>query len=68
MAIPNEQETLAQLAKEKQHTIRIKKDKNNPNYVTDRVFVNGVCIQIPVGEEVKVSETVKKLLILKGVL
>lgn len=68
MAIPNEEKTLQMLAKEEQHTIRIRKDKNNPNYVTERVYVNGVCIQIPVGEDVKVSETVRSLLVRKGVL
>lgn len=66
--IPDEKETLKRLSKEKQTTIRIRSDKNNPNYVTERVYVNGVCIQIPVGEDVEVSETVRKLLIIKGVL
>lgn len=66
--IPDEKETLKKLSKEKQTTIRIRSDKNNPNYVTERVYVNGVCIQIPVGEDVEVSETVRKLLIKKGVL
>lgn len=66
--IPDEKETLKRLSKEKQTTIRIRSDKNNPNYVTERVYVNGVCIQIPVGEDVEVSETVRKLLIKKGVL
>lgn len=66
--IPDENETLKMLSKEKQTTIRIRPDKNNPNYVTERVYVNGVCIQIPVGEDVEVSETVRKLLIKKGVL
>lgn len=68
MAIPSEEQTLAALAKEEQFTIRIRKDNNNPNYVTERVYVNGVCIQIPVGEDVKVSKTVRDLLVKKGVL
>ena len=68
MAIPNEEQTLDALEKEEQFTIRIRKDKNNPNYVTERVYINGVCIQIPVGEDVKVSETVRDLLVKKGVL
>ena len=68
MAIPDGDLTLKMLEKEKHYTIRIRGDKNNPNYVTERVFVNGECIQIPVGEEVSVPETVKMLLERKGVI
>lgn len=62
MPIPSEKQTLDNLNKEKQVLIRIRADKNNPNYVTERVYVNGVCIQLPVGEDVKVPETVYELL------
>ncbi len=68
MAIPNAEQTYAKLGKETKYTIRIKAEKNNPNYVTERVFVNGECIQIPVGEEVEVPETVYKLLLQKGII
>lgn len=66
--IPSEEQTLAKLDKEAKYKIRIKPEKQNPNYVTERVFVNGVCIQIPVGEEVEVSKTVYDLLIGKGII
>ena len=68
MAIPDEQETLETLRKEPKKTIRIKPEQNNANYVTERVYVNGVCYQIPVGEDVEVPETVYKLLVQKGVI
>ena len=68
MAIPTEEETLARLDKEKKVTIRIKEDKNNPNYVTERVYVNGVCYQIEVGEYVEVPQTVANLLMQKGII
>lgn len=54
MAIPDFDQTEALLDREPKVRIRITKDKNNPNYVTERVYVNGVCIQIPVGEAVEV--------------
>ncbi len=60
--IPSEKQTLDLLSREKQINIRIKTDKNNPNYVTERVYINGVCIQIPVGEDISVPETVYELL------
>lgn len=67
MPIPSENETLRMLEKEKHYKIKIKRS-DNPNYVTERVFVNGVCIQIPVGEFVDVPETVKILLERKEVI
>lgn len=68
MAIPSSEETFAMLSKEKKYNICIRKDDNNPNYVTERVYVNGECIQIPVGEEVDVPETVFKLLRRKNII
>ena len=68
MAIPTEEQTLAMLDAEIKIPVRIKSDKNNPNYVTEAVYVNGVCIQIEVGKEVPVPETVYKLLLRKGVI
>lgn len=68
MAIPSAEQTFEMLAKEKKFNIRIKGDKNNPNYVTERVFINGECIQIPVGEDVEVPETVYELLKRKGII
>lgn len=68
MAIPSEEQTLARLDKEKRVKVRIRKDENNPNYVTERVYVNGVCYQIPVGEYVDVPETIAKLLEEKGII
>lgn len=68
MAIPSAKETFEMLEKEKKYRIRIRPDKDNPKYVTERVFVNGECIQIPVGEDVEVAETIYKLLIRKGVI
>ena len=66
--ILSEEETLDFLKKEEQFSIRIRADKNNPNYVTECVYVNGVAIQIPVGEDVKVSKTVRDLLLRKGII
>lgn len=66
--IPSEEQTLAKLDKEQKYRIRIKPEKENPNYVTERVFVNGVCYQIPVGEEVEVSKTVYDILIDRGII
>lgn len=66
--IPSEEQTLAKLDKELKYRIRIKPEKENPNYVTERVFVNGVCYQIPVGEEVEVSKTVYDILIDRGII
>ena len=68
MAIPDEEQTLEMLDKEAKVKIRITADKNNPNYVTERVFVNGVCYQIPVGEYVDVPQTIADLLIKKGII
>lgn len=65
--IPSADETLNMLAKERKYPIRIS-NRENPHYVTERVFVNGVCIQIHVGEDVEVPATVRKLLIEKGVI
>lgn len=66
--IPSEEQTLAKLDKEPKYKIRIKPEKENPNYVTERVFVNGVCYQIPVGEEVEVAKTVYDILINRGII
>lgn len=66
--IPSEEQTLKQLDKEPKYRVRIKPEKENPNYVTERVFVNGVCYQIPVGEEVEVSKTVYEILIDRGII
>lgn len=68
MAIPTEEQTLEMLSKEKKVRVRIRKDDNNPNYVTERVYVNGVCYQIEVGEYVDVPETIAKLLEDKGII
>lgn len=68
MAIPDFDQTEALLDREPKVRIRITKDKNNPNYVTERVYVNGVCIQIPVGEAVEVPMTVANLLEKKGII
>lgn len=68
MAIPTEKETLDMLDKEPKHEIRIAPIKNNPNYVAERVYVNGVCYQIPVGETAKVPETIYKMLVEKGII
>lgn len=68
MAIPSEEQTLKVLENEKHINIRIKADKNNPNYQTEAVFVNGVCIRIPVGEDVEVPQTVYDLLLRKGII
>lgn len=68
MAIPTEEQTLEMLSKEKKVRVRIRKDDNNPNYVTERVYVNGVCYQIEVGEYVDVPETIAKLLEEKGII
>lgn len=68
MAIPSPEQTMKMLDKEPKVRIRITADKNNPNYVTERVYVNGVCYQIPVGEPVEVPETVSKLLEQKGII
>ena len=68
MAIPTENQTMAMLDKEKKVRVRIRKDDNNPNYVTERVYVNGVCYQIEVGEYVDVPETIAKMLEDKGII
>lgn len=68
MAIPTEEQTLAMLKAEQKVKIRIRKDDNNPNYVTERVYVNGVCYQIEVGEYVEVPETIAKMLEEKGII
>ena len=68
MAITTEEQTLDMLSKEKKVRVRIRKDDNNPNYVTERVYVNGVCYQIEVGEYVDVPETIAKMLEDKGII
>lgn len=68
MAIPTEEQTMAKLEKEKKVRIRIRKDDNNPNYVTERVYVNGVCYQLEVGEYIEVPETIAKMLEEKGII
>ena len=66
--ILSETETLAELAKEKKVRININNKGDDENYRTERVNVNGVTYQIPVGEDVEVPETVYKLLKKKGVI
>ncbi len=68
MAIPTEEETLEMLGKEPKVTINIKPEKNNPNYVTERVIVNGVTYQIEVGKDVEVPKTVFDALRKKGII
>ena len=68
MAILTPEETIAKLDKEKKVSIRIRKDENNPLYETERVYVNGACIQIPVGEDVQVPATVAQLLRDRGII
>lgn len=66
--IPSPSETFEMLRKEEHFKIRIRQEVNNPNYVTERVYVNGECIQIPVGEEVSVPKTVYDCLVRKGII
>ena len=66
--LPSIEETQEMLNNQRKYLIRIKQEANNPNYKTERVIINGLCIQIPVGEEVEVPELVKNLLINKGVI
>lgn len=68
MAIPSAEETLKILDKEPKVRIKIREIKENPNYVTERVYVNGACYQIPVGEYADVPETVARLLEEKGII
>ena len=68
MAIPNSEQTQKMLNREEKVNIRIPTDKNNPKYVTERVYVNGLCIQIPVGENVEVPKTIANLLEKKGII
>ena len=68
MAIISPEQTKAMLDAEPKYQISIKKETNNPNYVTERVFVNGFCVQIPVGEKVEVPQTVYEILQEKGVI
>jgi len=67
MPIPSEEETLKALDQEKKFTCRINSNKN-PNYKTERVYVNGVCYQIEVDKTVEVPETVYNLLVRKGII
>ncbi len=64
----SEKETLEMLEKEDKFTIKIKKDPNNANYKTERVFVNGVPFMIEVGKEVIVPKTIKDMLEVKGII
>ena len=66
--ILTEQETLELLAQERKFTININNRGDDENYRTERVNVNGVTYQIPVGEDVEVPETVYKRLKIKGVI
>lgn len=66
--ILSEAETLAELGKERKVRININNKGDDENYLTERVNVNGVTYQIPVGEDVEVPETVYKLLKNKGVI
>lgn len=67
-SIPTPEETYKMLNKQKKYKIKITKEQNNPNYVTERVIINGEVILIPVGQEVEVPQLVKELLENKGVL
>lgn len=67
MAIPSEEETLRELSAERKISCRINSMKN-PNYKTERVYVNGVCYQIEVDKTVEVPETVYNLLVKKGII
>lgn len=66
--IPTDKETFEILGREKKYRIRIRPDKNDPKYVTEMVKVNGQCIQIPVGEDIDVPETVYRCLEAKGII
>jgi hypothetical protein len=67
-SIPTPEETYKMLNKQKKFKIKIRAEQNNPNYVTERVIINGEAILIPVGQEVEVPQLVKELLENKGVL
>lgn len=43
--------------------ITIRPDEDRPEYVTEQVVINLIPVQIPVGEEVEVSDEVYKALI-----
>ena len=64
----SEAETKAMLDAEPKARIRIAKDKNNANYVTERVFVNGYPYMVEVGEWVDVPQTIADILAEKGVI
>lgn len=66
--ILNEQETLDLLAKERKVRININNKSDDEHYHTERVNVNGVTYQVPVGEDVEVPETIWNLLRKKGVI
>ena len=67
-SIPTPEQTYEMLNKQKKFKIKIRAEANNPNYVTERVIINGEAILIPVGQEVEVPQLVKELLENKGVL
>lgn len=66
--IKTKEETLQGLRAEKQYTIRIKPDSKQPNYVTERVIVNGVDYLIEVGKTVEVPETIYNVLLKKNII
>lgn len=68
MAIPSPEQTTKTLDKEPKVKVKIRNEKNNPNYTSEAVYVNGVCYQIPVGEYVEVPQTIANMLEEKGII
>lgn len=66
--ILTEKETREKLAKEEQIRIRIREDKNNPNYKFERLWVNGVEYDVEVGTDVVVPKTIYDMLVRKGII
>ena len=66
--ILTEKETREKLAKEEQIRIRIREDKNNPNYKFERLWVNGVEYDVEVGTDVFVPKTIYDMLVRKGII
>lgn len=63
-----ETETRELLDSERKISININNRGDDENYRTERVNVNGVTYQIPVGEDVEVPETIWRMLRGKGVI
>lgn len=66
--ILTETETRELLDSERKIRININNRGDDENYRTERVNVNGVTYQIPVGEDVEVPETIWRMLRGKGVI